>query len=220
MIIDEHIREYINSLEQDLPAELYELEKRLLERKVPIIRKEAQTLLRFLLLTRRPERILEVGTAEGFSSILMSEYMPKDCRITTIEKVPMRIEQAALNLGKARRAADITFLNGEAQTILEELEGTYDFIFLDAAKGQYMSFLPELKRLLPKDGMLVTDNVLQDGSLAKSKFSIERRDRTIHMRMREYLYALTHDDFLETVVLPVGDGMTLSVKLNDQIGMR
>ncbi len=213
MIINEHVRDYINSMEHDLPEELDSLERRLLVRKVPIIRKEAQALLRFMLQVQRPKRILEIGTAEGFSCVFMSEYMPLECTITTIEKVPMRIEQASINLSKAKRADAITFLKGEAQDVLENLQGEYDFIFLDAAKAQYMNFLPELLRLLQKGGMLITDNVLQEGSIAKSKFSIERRDRTIHMRMREYLYTLTHESSLDTVILPVGDGMALSVKL-------
>lgn len=245
MIVNERISAYINSLEEELPEYLDQLELRAIKDGVPIIRKEAQSLLRFLLEIKKPNQILEVGTAVGFSCSLLSEYMPIDCKITTIEKVPTRIAEAKKNLSKARRAEDILFFIGDAIDVLQVMNGnqelsiseiyypgkqesrydvktdekdefakTYDFIFMDAAKGQYMNFLPEIMKLLGKDGILITDNVLQEGSIAESKYSITRRDRTIHTRMREYLYALTHMEELKTVVLPVGDGMTISTKLN------
>ncbi len=236
-IVDEHITAYINSLELELPHYLKTLEKEALENAVPIIRKEAQAVLKFFLAMKQPKQILEVGTAVGFSCSLLSEFMPEDCHITTIEKVPLRIAEAKKNLAKARRSSDITLVMGDAidalkvinktgtseevslfnpsgkkQTI-SELTDSYDFIFMDAAKGQYMNFLPEIMRLLPVNGVFITDNVLQEGSIAKSKYSITRRDRTIHTRMREYLYELTHRDDLTTMILPVGDGMAVSTRI-------
>ena len=103
-------------------------------------------------------------------------------------------------------------MEGDATEILKELATPYDFIFMDAAKAQYIHFLPEVKRLLKPGGVLISDNVLQDGDLIQSRFAVTRRDRTIHKRMREYLYAITHDEELETSILPLGDGVTISVK--------
>ena len=106
----------------------------------------------------------------------------------------------------------ITLLEGDAMDILKELDGTYDFIFMDAAKGQYINFLPELLRLMPAGGLLISDNVLQEGDIVESRYGVTRRNRTIHTRMREYIYTLTHAEQLETSIVPIGDGITLSVK--------
>ncbi len=215
MIVDERITAYINSLANELTPELLALEKEALENHVPIIKKETQGLMKFLLRLQQPKRILEVGTAIGFSALFMSEYTRSDCKITTIEKVPMRLVVAEKNLASDTypHKDKITLRKGEAIEVLQELVACkehFDFIFLDAAKAQYMSFLPELLKLLEEHGMLVTDNVLQDGTVTNSRYSITRRDRTIHSRMRDYLYTITHMEELETVVLPVGDGVTLS----------
>lgn len=212
MADNESVIDYINTLAAELPEDICALEKYAKENFVPIIRKETQTLLRFLLRTRKPENILEIGTAIGFSSIFMSEYMPKNCTITTIEKVKMRIEVAEKTIPASRNGDRIKLLKGDAIDVLKTLEPSFDMIFLDAAKAQYMNFLPEILRLLSQNGILITDNVLQDGSVASSKYSIERRDRTIHMRMREYLYEITHNDNLETTILRCGDGVALSCK--------
>jgi len=217
MIINERITDYINSLGKELPPELLALEKEALENHVPIIKKDTQGLLRFLLNVHQPKNILEVGTAIGFSALFMSQYTSPDCRITTIEKVQMRLIEAVKNLNDNRFPCKdkITLLQGEALKVLQDLvkeEKSYDFIFLDAAKAQYMAFLPELMKLLQKGGMLVTDNVLQDGTVINSRYSITRRDRTIHARMREFLYTITHHEELESIILPVGDGVTISVK--------
>ena len=179
---------------------------------VPIIRKEMQSFLKFLLAMKKPARILEVGTAVGFSAILMAEYDPVPCQITTIENYEKRIPIARENFKRAGKEAQIALLEGDAAEVLKTLEGSYDFIFMDAAKGQYIHFLPEILRLLAKDGVLVSDNVLQDGDVIESRFAVTRRNRTIHKRMREYLYTLTHSEELVTAVLPVGDGITLSTR--------
>jgi predicted O-methyltransferase YrrM len=215
MIVDERITAYINSLETELTQELLALEKEALENHVPIIKKETQGVLKFFLQLQQPKRILEVGTAIGFSALFMSEYTVSDCSITTIEKVPMRLVEAEKNLASdsVPHKNKITLRKGEALDILKALvveKESFDFIFLDAAKAQYMSFLPELMKLLGGKGILVTDNVLQDGTVTNSRYSITRRDRTIHSRMREYLYTITHMEELQTVILPVGDGIAIS----------
>ena len=215
MIVEPRLVEYLNSLETELPEHLAKLESYAIGHEVPIIRKEAQSLLKFFLELKQPKRILEVGTAIGFSASLLCEYMPKDCHLTTIEKVPMRIVEAEKNLAALKRSQDVTFLTGDAEEVLKNLKeqgNQYDFVFMDAAKAQYMSFFAQILPMLPAGALLITDNVLQEGSIIESKYSITRRDRTIHMRMREYLYELKHNDALTTSIVAVGDGMALSVK--------
>ena len=212
MIIDERLVTYINSLDTGNTTLLDTIEKEALDTYVPIIRKEMQGFLKLLLAVKKPVRILEVGTAVGFSAILMAEYNPVPCTITTIENYDKRIPIARENFKRAGKEEQITLLEGDATEILKELEEPYDFIFMDAAKGQYIHFMPDILRLLKPDGILVSDNVLQDGDIIESHFIVTRRNRTIHKRMREYLYALTHSDELTTSVLPIGDGVTVSVK--------
>ncbi|MBR3824808.1 MAG: O-methyltransferase [Lachnospiraceae bacterium] len=212
MIVDDRMVAFINSFDKGNTPFLNEIEKFALETEVPIIRKEMQTFLRFLLTMKRPMKILEVGTAIGFSALLMSEYAPKGCQITTIEKYEPRIPIARENFKKAGKEEGITLLEGDATDILRQLDGQYDLIFMDAAKGQYIHFMPDILRLLAVDGLLLSDNVLQDGDVIESRYAVVRRNRTIHGRMREYLYELTHHPQLETCILPVGDGITLSVK--------
>ena len=212
MIVDERLVTYINSLDAGNTAMLDQIELEATADYVPIIRKEMQSFLKFLLAMKKPARILEVGTAVGFSAILMAEYDPVLCQITTIENYEKRIPIARENFKRAGKEAQIVLLEGDAAEVLKTLEGSYDFIFMDAAKGQYIHFLPEILRLLAKDGVLVSDNVLQDGDVIESRFAVTRRNRTIHKRMREYLYTLTHSEELVTAVLPVGDGITLSTR--------
>ena len=211
-IVNERIVDYINSLDKGNSPVCNAIEKEALADGVPIIRKEMGNLLKVLLLLKQPQKILEVGTAVGYSSILMSENMPQNCRITTIENYEKRIPVAKNNFKRAGKEEVITLLEGDAMDILKELDGTYDFIFMDAAEGQYINFLPELLRLMPAGGLLISDNVLQEGDIVESRYGVTRRNRTIHTRMREYIYTLTHAEQLETSIVPIGDGITLSVK--------
>lgn len=212
MIVEERLVTYLHSLETENSEILEKIEQEALAAYVPIIRKEMQSFLKVLLRIKKPLRILEVGTAVGFSAILMSEYMPEACRITTIENYEKRIPIARENFKRAGKEDQITLIEGDAMEVLKELEGRYDFIFMDAAKGQYIAYLAEIMRILAPEGILVSDNVLQDGDIIESRFAVERRDRTIHSRMREYLYTLKHHSELETSILPLGDGVALSVK--------
>jgi predicted O-methyltransferase YrrM len=212
MIVDERMSAFIDSLDGGNTPFLNEIEREAKETNVPIIRTQMQRLIKFLLTLHKPQSILEVGCAIGFSALLMSEYAPQGCRITTIEKYEKRIPIARENFRRAGKEDSITLLEGDAADILKTLEGPYDFLFMDAAKGQYIHFLPELVRLLPEGGILLSDNVLQDGDIIESRFAVTRRNRTIHSRMRDYLYEITHHPQLETVILPVGDGVTISVK--------
>ena len=212
MIVDERLVTFINSFDCGNTEILDQIEKEAIETYVPIIRKEMQSFLKTLLAIKRPMRILEVGTAIGFSAIMMAEYNPADCQITTIENYEKRIPIARENFIRAGKAEQITLLEGDAAEVLKDLEEPFDFIFMDAAKGQYIHFMPEVLRLLGKDGILVSDNVLQDGDIIESRYVVTRRNRTIHKRMRDYLYQLTHHEELVTSILPIGDGITVSVR--------
>lgn len=215
MIDQERIDAYLDSLDRGNTEFLNSLEEYAINTRVPIIRRPTQNLIRFLLAMNKPVSILEVGTAIGFSAILMAQYSPDDAHITTIEKYEKRIPLARENFDKSGFAGKITLIEGDATDVLTELQGrgeTYDMIFMDAAKGQYMSFLEPIKKMMKEGSLLVSDNVLQDGDIIESRFAVTRRNRTIHSRMREYLYFLTHDDDFVTDILPVGDGVALSVK--------
>ena len=212
MIVEPRVVAYINSLDSGNSDICNLIEKEALNDNVPIIRKEMGNLLKVLIALKQPERILEVGTAVGYSSILMSENMPQNCKITTIENYDKRIPVAKNNFKRAGKEDVITLIEGDALEVLKTLDGPYDFIFMDAAKGQYINYLPDIKRVLRKGGLLISDNILQEGEIVESRYAVTRRNRTIHARIREYVYELTHSEDFVTSIVPIGDGITLSVK--------
>ena len=214
MIVDNRITEYLHSLETSRGELLDTIEKKAIEDGVPIIRSETAALLRSLTAALRPENILEIGTAVGYSALQMCQVMPENCHITTIEKYEKRIPEAKENFKKAGEESRITFLEGDADFWLKELKGKqFDLVFMDAAKGQYLNWLPLLLDLMPVGAVLISDNVLQDGDVVQSRFAVQRRNRTIHSRMREYLYELKHMEEFETAVIPIGDGVTISTRI-------
>ena len=214
MIVDNRITEYLHSLETSRGELLDTIEKKAIEDGVPIIRSETAALLRSLTAALRPENILEIGTAVGYSALQMCQVMPENCHITTIEKYEKRIPEAKENFRKAGEERRITFLEGDADMWLKELKGKqFDLVFMDAAKGQYLNWLPLLLDLMPVGAVLISDNVLQDGDVVQSRFAVQRRNRTIHSRMREYLYELKHMEEFETAVIPIGDGVTISTRI-------
>ncbi|CVI68899.1 Putative O-methyltransferase/MSMEI_4947 [Clostridiales bacterium CHKCI001] len=212
MITNERMIAYINSLESPESPICEMIRKEALAEMVPIIRNETASLLKFFIRLTKPMHILEVGTAVGYSAILMSEYMPEEAHITTIEKYEPRIPIAKENFHRAGKENAITLLEGDAAEILRSLEESYDLIFMDAAKGQYIHFFPDVMRLLASGGLLISDNILQDGDIIESRFAVTRRNRTIHSRMREYLYTLKHTPELQTAIIPIGDGVAVSTK--------
>ena len=215
MIVNDRITDYINSLERSRGPLLTEIASKARKERVPVIREETASFLISLVESKRPAAILEVGTAVGYSTLLMAGVMPENCRITTIEKYEKRIPEALRNFERAGESDRITLLAGDAGEILKKLTGPYDFIFMDAAKGQYLVWLPEIMRLMVPGSMLVSDNVLQDGDIIESRFAVTRRNRTIYSRMRDYLWQLKHMKEFETAVLTVGDGVTISTKLTE-----
>ena len=212
MIVDERYTTYLNSLYPELNEDLDNIRREARANYVPIIRDETINLLTTLIRMNRPKRILEVGAAVGFSACLMASVVGPDTPIVTIENYEPRIPIATNNIKNMGFENQITLIEGDATQVLKELEGPFDFVFMDAAKGQYINFWPEIKRLTEDGGIIVTDNVLQDGDIIESRYAITRRNRTIHKRMRDYLFELTHDEGYTTTILPLGDGVSISVK--------
>ncbi len=183
------------------------------EDRVPIIRREMESFLQVLLTMKKPLRILEVGAAIGYSAMRMASFTPEDVKITTIEKDVLRAVQARSNFEQSKWAGRIRLIEADAMEVLESLESeAYDFIFMDAAKGQYLHFLPQILRVLKTDGILVSDNVLQDGMILQPRQAVEPRDRTIYERMRAYLRVLKRTEGLVTSIVPIGDGASVTVK--------
>lgn len=215
MVEHERFESFLESIPDRLPEHIIRLEIDNIRENIPIIRKGSQRIIRFMLEMKKPVDILEVGTATGFSAIFMLEFLSKNAKITTIEKMEERAAKAEENFKKFDKNKQITFIKGGATDILTQLVSkghTYDFIFMDAAKGQYINFFADVKKLLKCGGMLITDNMLQEGRLLDSRYTVVRRDRTIHSRMREYVNVLLTDKEFETMLLESGDGMAVSIK--------
>ncbi len=211
----DRVTDYINSLGSGHGQLCDRIAREARAASVPIIRPETASVLQTMIAALRPMRILEVGTAVGYSALLMAQVMPEGARITTIEKYKPRADEAREHFETAGLAGRITLIEGDAGEVLKTISETFDLIFMDAAKGQYIQWLPRILRVLAPGGVLFSDNVLQDGDIIESRFAVERRNRTIHARMREYLFALTHSEELKTCVIPVGDGVAVSVRLPD-----
>ena len=212
MLGNDRLTGYIDSLYKGNTDFLDRLEKEALSRHIPIIRKDTQALIRFILAVKKPGQILEIGTAVGFSAILMAEYSGDDCRITTIENYKKRVPLAKKNIEESGFSHRIKLMEGDADLILPSLQESFDMIFIDAAKAQYPFYLKEAERLLNPTGLIAADNCLQDGDILESRYAVERRNRTIHKRMREFLHEITASDKFTSVVLPIGDGVTLAIK--------
>ena len=204
------IRDYLYSLEPEPDERLEELRAYAEAERVPIIRRETESLLRTLIRARDPEHILEIGTAIGYSALVMAGCTGGD--ILTMENYEKRIPIARSNIERAGLSDRIRLMEGDAGELLAGLSGSFGFIFLDAAKGQYINWLPDIVRLMDRGAILFADNVLQDLTVLESRFTVERRERTTHSRMREFLYAIKHDERLESSVLPIGDGVSISVR--------
>lgn len=208
MIVDRNITTYIHSLDLDVPAYLTELREYARANDVPIIRQEMESFMKVLLKMAEPKRILEIGTAIGYSALFMNECL-EDVQIVTMENYEPRLQEARKNLAGHD---NITLVEGDAVQNIKNLEKGFDMIFLDAAKAQYIVMLPDLLRLLNDGGILLADNVLQDGELIKSRYITPRRQRTIHSRMREFIWEVKHRPELTASVIPIGDGVVLAYK--------
>ena len=212
MIVDERMVTFIHSLETENSEILETIEKEALDTFVPIIRKEMQSFLKVLLAIKKPKRILEVGTAVGFSAILMSEYAPEDSHITTIEKYEPRIPIAKENFKRAGKEKRITLLEGDALEILQGMKGEFDFIFLDGPKGHYYEYLEYLLPLLSKGGILFADNVLHRGFLSGKVF-VPKRHNTIKHSLEKFINRITTEKGLKSQIYELEDGVSITEKL-------
>lgn len=219
-VTNDTLNTYLRTLQPMYDGVLGEIQREAIAANVPIVPHETARLLSVLLELKKPKEILEIGTAVAFSAGLMSRYLQEGGSITTIDRFEVMLQDARKNIKRMGLENTIHILEGDAADILPTLEGPYDVIFLDAAKGQYGNFLPHLLRLLPVGGLLIVDDVLQGGSIAETRYSVPRRQRTIHKRMRQFLWDITHHPALETSIVPIGDGVALCYKkeeISDEI---
>lgn len=214
-VTDDYINNYLRTVQPHYDGVLGEIEKESRDADVPIIPHETARLLSVLLTIKKPRNILEVGTAVGFSAGLMTRYLEEGGKVTTIDRFEVMLKDARVNIKRMGLEDKIEILEGDAGEILPTLTGPYDVIFLDAAKGQYSAFLPHCVRLLPVGGLLIVDDVLQGGSIAKTRFSVPRRQRTIHKRLRNFLWDISHTDVLTSAIVPIGDGLAVCVKTKE-----
>ena len=214
-VTDDYINSYLRTIQPHYDGVLGEIEKESRDAQVPVIPHETARLLSVLLTMKKPKNILEVGTAVAFSSGLMSRYLQDGGTITTIDRYELMLKDARKNIARMGLEDTIKILEGDAADVLPTLTGPYDVIFLDAAKGQYSAFLPHCLRLLPVGGLLIVDDVLQGGDIAKTRFSVPRRQRTIHKRLRNFLWDISHNDALESSIVPIGDGLAGCVKIKE-----
>ncbi|AJG97849.1 O-methyltransferase [Clostridium beijerinckii] len=205
----DYMEEYIRSLIPEREGTLKEIEAFARENGVPIVQKETGVFLEFMTSMKKPKRILELGTAIGFSSILMYQAAGTEPEIVTIERDERMIELANINLKKFNLDHKIKIEEGDCLEILEKLNEPFDLIFMDAGKGHYNHFLPHCLRLLNPDGVIVADNVLFRGMVASQEL-VKRRKITIVKRMRTYLELVTQDENLITSVIPMGDGIAVT----------
>lgn len=214
-LVENYLAEYINNIQTNCDGDLGELQKWAYEQGLPIIPKDVVKLLGFVLGLKKPKAILEIGMAVGFSASYMSQYLSEDGYIKTIDRYPLMIERARANFKKFGLEDKITILEGNANDILPTMDEKFDFVFMDAAKGQYITILPEVLRLTKVGGIIMADDILQEGRVAQDYFEIPKRQRTIHKRLNEFLQEITHNEKLRTSILTVGDGVALIEKLED-----
>lgn len=213
-ISHDYIEEYIRALLPVRTGHIGEMENYAIENNVPIIHPEVAQFLRVLIKSHGVKNVLEVGAAIGYSAAIMSEAIGSEARIDTIERDEEMYNHCVNNIKLLDMEKNIKIIKGDAMEVLEGLTEKYDLIFLDAAKGHYDHFLPLCLKCLKIDGLLVCDNVLFRGMVASNKLLI-RRKITIVKRMRNYLTHISSMPELETVVLPIGDGIALSTKLKE-----
>ena len=211
----ERIGQFIQAFQRDSESFLEGIREEAQKEAVPIIRDETAALLRVCLEMKKPKSILELGTAVGYSGLFMLHSLRGSAKLSTVENYPARIRKSKENSAKILYSPAIRLLEGDGGEILDRLgkeEEKFDFVFLDAAKAQYPLWLPKILELLSPDGVLFCDNILQENLLMESRFFVERRQRTIHKRMREFLWMLKNCPDLENSLIPIGDGVSISIK--------
>lgn len=216
-IVNEDIVKYINFHQPIEDSKIGALQKECYELNIPIIDIETAKFLEFLLCLKKPKKILELGTAVGFSAILMSQYLEEGGCITTIDRNPRMIERAHKNFNDFGVLDKVNFIEGDILDVIKTLDETYDFILLDSAKGQYINIYDDVLKRLNKGGVLFVDDIFQNGNIVKDYFEIEKRQRTIHKRMNEFVSKITTDKNMKTSIIPIADGVIVSVKVCDEV---
>lgn len=211
-LIDNNLALYLNNLLPKVDGELGILQEKSYNEGVPIIPNDVVRFISVLLSIKKPKKILEIGCAVGFSSSFMSSFLQDGGYITTIERYPVMIEKAKANIKNLNLQDKINLIEGDANEVLKTLDDEYDVIFMDAGKGQYINILPDVYRLLKIGGIIIADDILQNGDVSKPKEEIVKRQRTIHYRLNDFLWEITHNDGLDTSILTIGDGVALCYK--------
>lgn len=210
-IAQDYIVDYIRNLICDEVGILKDLEDFANKEHVPIVQKEVANFLKCMVTIQKPKKILELGTAIGYSAILMGLASKGQCHITTIERDKNMIDIAKQNIIKSGFEDKITVVEGDCLEVLPTISGEYDLIFMDAGKGHYNDFLPYCLKLLKKQGVIIADNVLFRGMVASNEL-VQRRKITIVKRMRSYLDMVSNDKNLITSVIPMGDGIAITTR--------
>lgn len=208
---------FLRNEQKQLSGELGQIEKEANENEVPIIPHETVVFMQFLLGQIKPKQVLEIGTALGFSSSLMAQYVGEDGHVTTIDRFDVMIRKAKKTYERLGLEDRVTLLEGQAADILPELTGPYDFIFMDSAKSKYIEFLPECLRLLKKGGVLMVDDIFQGGTVLDPIEEIPRNRRTIHRKLKRFLDVINSHSDLTTSLVPLGDGIALITKEADEV---
>lgn len=217
----DHTKDYLEFIQKEEEEFILDMKRYAKEQYVPIIKDEMKAFIEVLVQIHRPTRVLEIGTAMGYSAFIMSRAISSytaDYEIVSVERDPDMVKLAKKNLFASGHDQHVRIIEGDAHQVLQDLQSQgecFDWIFMDAAKGQYMTFLPFCLSMLKVNGLLISDNVLQDRDIVRSRYSVSRRQRTIHQRMREYLWELNHNPSLRTSILSIADGSTLSIKLKE-----
>lgn len=210
-IVNDKVENYIRETLKPSQGLLRDLELYAEENSVPIIHKEVADLLRVILKLKRPKKILELGCAIGYSSLFFADVLDGDVEIVTTERNPIMLERAQDNIKKAGMGDRIKILVGDAEETLKDLEGTFDMIFIDAAKGHYKMFFDMLIGKLNHGGIVISDNILYKGMIASDDYVV-RRKKTIVKRMRTYLDYICDLEGISTSLIPIGDGLAISYK--------
>lgn len=188
--------------------ELEIIKQKALEEHIPIIMDDTLEVVDKILTKLKPKKILEIGTAVGYSAMCFSEYLQEDGKIDTIERDEERVKEAKENIKKVGVEEKINIYEGDAVEILPTLNDKYDMIFIDAAKGKYPFFLKEALRMLNENGVILADNILYKGYVM-SDYN-KHKQRTAVRNLREYIAEVTNNPNLETEILEVGDGLAIT----------
>lgn len=211
-LIETKLADYLDNLMPYTDGDIGELQRKSYDEGIPIIPNDVVRFISVLLSVKKPKNILEIGCAVGFSSSFMSGFIQDDGTVTTIERYPIMIEKAKENIKNLGLTHKINLIEGDANEVLKTLNEQYDVIFMDAGKGQYINILKDVYRLLKVGGIIIADDLLQNGDVAKDKSEIVKRQRTIHYRLNDFLYEITHNDGLDTSILTIGDGVAVCYK--------